>query len=402
MWIAVYHNLPSGGAKRTLQEQVKRLSKDHRVHVFTLSCAEHEFADLQPFCDAHKVFPFTPLPLFRSPFGRLNQLVRIADLVRLRRVGAWIARRVDANAYDVALVHPCQYTNSPAILRYLRTPNAFYCQERLRLIYDSVHPVRNVRANKIQSALDFFDPLPKAYRRFLAAEDRANLKSADRVLVNSEFSRASLASSYGISPRVCYHGVDTNLFRPLNLPKEQFVLSVGALRPNKGFDFIVEGLARLDPAIRPALKIVSNYIDPLERTYLEKFCNQVQVSLHLSHLVDDETLCALYNRTMLTVYAPVLEPFGLVPLESMACGTPVVAVGEGGVCETVVDNVTGRLTPRDSMQFAESIRWLLENPGIREQYGKQAREYVMEKWTWEKATMQLTRHLADVADRKNA
>lgn len=58
MRIFVYHNLPSGGAKRTLQEQVKRLSKDHQIHVFTLSCAEHAFADLRPFCSAHQVFLF--------------------------------------------------------------------------------------------------------------------------------------------------------------------------------------------------------------------------------------------------------------------------------------------------------------------------------------------------------
>ena len=84
-----------------------------------------------------------------------------------------------------------------------------------------------------------------------------------------------------------------------------------------------------------------------------------------------------------------MEPFGLAPLEAMACGLPVVAVKEGGVRETVVDGVTGFLTQRDPEEFAECIRQLLENHNLRRQFGEQAREHVRAFWTWERAAQDL-------------
>jgi glycosyltransferase involved in cell wall biosynthesis len=175
------------------------------------------------------------------------------------------------------------------------------------------------------------------------------------------------------------------------------VLSVGALRPNKGFDFLIESLARIPQALRPPLTIVSNYQDPFERAYLESLSQCQGVDLRLLQLVDDKTLVELYNRAMLTVYAPILEPFGLVPLESMACGTPVVAVAEGGVRETVVDGVTGILVDRDTPQFAQAVCDLLDARERLTCYGRQAREYVLERWTWDAAVKRLEDHLREIA-----
>lgn len=71
-----------------------------------------------------------------------------------------------------------------------------------------------------------------------------------------------------------------------------------------------------------------------------------------------------YNKAQICVYAPVLEPLGLVPLESMACGTPVVGVREGGVLESIVHEQTGLLTERDPAQFAGAVQHLLSNPAL--------------------------------------
>ena len=129
MKIAVYHNLPSGGGKRALYELTMRLANSHEIDVYTLTCAEHEFCDLRPYCRHHHVYPFLPLPLARRPFGRLNQGIRAVDLLRLRRVQRYIARDVDRRRYDVVFVHNCQYGQAPTLLRFLRTPSVYYCQE---------------------------------------------------------------------------------------------------------------------------------------------------------------------------------------------------------------------------------------------------------------------------------
>ena len=79
MRIALYHNLPSGGAKRTLQEATKRLAVNHQIDVYTLTTANHDFADLRPYVASHQVFEFQPGALLASPFGRFNQIIRIED-----------------------------------------------------------------------------------------------------------------------------------------------------------------------------------------------------------------------------------------------------------------------------------------------------------------------------------
>jgi hypothetical protein len=131
--IAVYHDLPSGGGKRALHEMVRRLSARHELDVFTLSCAEHEFGDLRPYASRHTVYRFEPLPLLSSPFGRANQLVRAADLARLRRVECGVANAIDRLQYDVLFAHNCQFGQSPGELRFVETRSVYYCQEPPRL-----------------------------------------------------------------------------------------------------------------------------------------------------------------------------------------------------------------------------------------------------------------------------
>ena len=89
--------------------------------------------------------------------------------------------------------------------------------------------------------------------------------------------------------------------------------------------------------------------------------------------IPDEGLVQLYNRAMLTVYAPIMEPFGFVPLESMACGTPVVGIREAGVRETVRHAETGFLVDRDPEQFAAAVLALLDDDAYDEMlWGEQA------------------------------
>jgi glycosyltransferase involved in cell wall biosynthesis len=244
---------------------------------------------------------------------------------------------------------------------------------------------------------DRVDVLNSLYRLVVLKLDSASLKSAHRVLVNSRFTRGDIRRIYGVEADVCYHGIDVDVFRPLGLSKDKMVLSVGALKPVKGFDFIIESLSRIPSDWRPRLFIVSNYEEEKERSYLTQLAGVKRVEVSFLTLVVDKCLVELYNRAIVTVYGPVHEPFGLVPLESMACGTPVVAVGEGGVRESVVHEQTGLLTNRDPGQFAAAVRTLLENEALVRLYGEQARKCALEKWSWDAAIRRLEQHLAQVA-----
>lgn len=398
MNLAVYHNLPSGGGKRALHEMVRRLAAHHTLDVYTLSCAEHEFGDLRPHCCRHVVTPFQPLPLARRPFGRLNQGIRAIDLLRLRALQRGIAQEIDAGGYDVVFVHNCQFGQSPALLAALQTPSVYYCAEPPRLLHEPPEPRPYSSFSAARRLGNRFDPLPGLYRRTLDRLDRANVAAAGLVLVNSAYSRESLYRAYGIFARVGYLGVDADRFRPLGLPKEEMVLSVGALNSKKGFDFLLHSLARLDADQRPRLVIVSNFADERERGYLEGLAARLGVAVEFRTLIPDDELVRLYNQARLTLYAPVMEPFGFVPLESMACGTPVVGVREGGVRESVVDGVTGLLTERDPAEFAAAVEALLRDPERRQRMGQQGRAHVLEHWTWERSVQGLESHLLSVRE----
>jgi glycosyltransferase involved in cell wall biosynthesis len=202
---------------------------------------------------------------------------------------------------------------------------------------------------------------------------------------------------YGIFAHIGDLGVDVELFRPLGLPKDDFVVSVGALNPQKGFDFLIRSLALLEKARRPVLMIVCNSADERERAYLTTLAEQLQVTVEFRSLIPDQELVRLYNRARLTAYAPVMEPFGFVPLESMACQTPVVGVREGGVRESVTDGVTGVLVDRETEAMAAAIRALLADPNKVDHLGHHGRAGVEDRWSWAASIEVIERYLVDTA-----
>ncbi|CAG0937502.1 D-inositol 3-phosphate glycosyltransferase [Thermoflexales bacterium] len=397
MKIAIYHNLPSGGGKRALYEMTRRLAAQHTIDVYTLACAEHDFCDLRPLARRHMVVPFKPLPLARRPFGRINQGLRALTLLRVHRRQQSIARQIDEVGYEVVFAHNCQFIQSPSVLTYLRTPSVYYCGEPPRLIYEPRIARPYNTFTRLQRTVNLVDPFPSLYRAVLARLDRKNVRAATCVLTNSAYSRESLYRVYGIFAQVGYLGVDTKLFRPLSLPKENFIVSVGMINPQKGFDFLIRGLALVEQNRRPTLVIICNNADERERAYLTALAQQLQVTVEIRSLIPDEELVRLYNQARLTVYTPVMEPFGFVPIESMACQTPVVGVREGGVRESVTEGVTGRLVDRDPAALAATLNTLLDRADEIDRLGKNGRTCVEAQWTWDKSVENIEHYLQQTA-----
>jgi glycosyltransferase involved in cell wall biosynthesis len=396
MKIAIFHNLSSGGGKRALFEMVRRLSGRHAIDVFTPSSADHNFCDLRPLVRQYRVFDFKTLGLFKTPFGRLNNGIRTLDIFRLRVVQRAIADVINKDLYDVVFAHTDQYTNSPIILKFLRIPSVYYCQDPLRKLYDPpIHrPYSHHRG--LKSRLDRLNVFDALYLHTLGQEDKRALTSANRVLVNSYFSRETIYRFYQVSAHVCYLGVDSEKFKPLNLNKENYVLSVGSINPIKGFDFVIRSLAYVPVEQRPRLIIVGNFSTVDEKSYLEQEALANGVSVEFKVLVGDDQLVELYNRAQATLYAPVLEPLGLVPLESMACATPVIGVAEGGVRETVKDGQNGLLTGRDPKQFADAYKNLVKQPHLALQLGQNGPGYIREFWNWDAVVTNLEGHFEGV------
>lgn len=395
MKIAVFHNLPSGGAKRALYGFVKYLNKTgHLVDVFVPSTANENFLPLKEIVNKVNIFSVkkTFSGLIYSTF-RYIPPIRIHIYLRdLEKTEKEIACAINRQDYDVVFSEQDQYTMSPFFLKYIRKPTIYYCQQPLRhheAILENIY-------QKIKYK-NYLKLARKIWHKYFESRslriDKENAIFSRYTLANSYFSRESILKSYGINSFVSYLGVDTRVFKLLEVPKENFVLSVGSCGLGKGFDFIINSLGHINSKKRPKFIIVSNSVNIRWRDYLEQLANNVNVDLEIKNIIQDNKLVLLYNKAKLVLYAPYLEPFGLVPLEAMACGTVVVAVREGGVRESVIHDETGILTERDEKMFAEATTELLLNEKKRQKMAQRGIETIHNFWTLEHAGKRLLKHL---------
>lgn len=387
--IAVFHNLPSGGAKRALYDHVRYLiNSGCKVDIFVPSTANEDYLPLKDIATNFKVYPvqktFTGYILslikYRLPVGELSSLEKAQIL---------IASEINRGDYDVVFCEQDQYSMTPFILKYIQKPVVYYCQQPLR------HDEAILKKIKEESGIkDSYKKIVYNYidNRFVYI-DKKIANFAKYTLANSYFSRESILRTYGINSYVCYLGIDTNIFRPIEIPKDDFVLSVGSHISMKGHDFIIKSLALLHPKIRPKFILVSNNGDNQWKEHLEELAKNLGVDMKILTLINDKKLVKLYNMAKLVLYSPHLEPFGLVPLEAMSCGTPVVAVKEGGVRETVIHDKTGLLTERDESLFSKSVEKLLLDDTKRLKMARKSVEVVNNYWTLEDAGKRLKWHL---------
>ncbi|MEJ2600505.1 MAG: glycosyltransferase family 4 protein [Anaerolineales bacterium] len=397
MRIALFHNTPSGGAKRAIFEWTRRLTRNHHIDVFTLNSADHEYCDIRPYVQSYHIFDFVPKKLFTSPFGRINAIQRWRDLGSLTKVGKNIAAEINRAGYDVLFANTCLFTFIPTVLQFVNIPSIYYLHEPFGNGF-----VRNFKRHYLKNdpwrgSLNRIDPVLELYHRRLNNSQRKSISRTNMVLANSTFTKECMKNLFGLDTPICYLGVDSEAFHPIpGVKKENHILSVGELSPRKGFDFIIESLKLIPPESRPQLRLVCNKVDLNEKNYVESLAVQYDVDLQiLTNLNTNEMICE-YNKAQICVYTPVLEPFGLVPLEAMACGLPVIGVREGGVQESIVHDQTGLLVDRDPHQFARAIQHLFSNPGLISDFSRNGREYVLKYWTWDRAVNRLEEHFAAV------
>lgn len=392
MKIAVFHNLPSGGAKRALYGLVDYLVKHgNHVDVFVPSTANEDFLPLKDLVNDLTVFKVkkTSGGSIYSTFKYVSPLVKQISLRDLENTEKEIANTINQGNYDVVLSEQDQFTLSPFILKFLEKPTAYYCPQ----------PTRDEAI--LKRIKEMSKDNPHGLKRFIFNRadkkdleiDRTNATFAKYILTNSYFSRESILRVYGLNSYVSYLGIDNELFKPLELAREDFVLSVGTCTPTKGYDFIIRSLGLIDKEIRPRLIIIANHSEIEWKNYIERLADELEVELEILDLIDDYKLVELYNRAKIVLYAPYLEPFGLVPLEAMGCGTPVIGIKEGGVRESVTPDETGLLIERDETLFADAIIKMLKNDDLRNEMSIKAREAVNNFWTLDHAGERLSWHL---------
>jgi D-inositol-3-phosphate glycosyltransferase len=212
--------------------------------------------------------------------------------------------------------------------------------------------------------------------------------------------RQLLKQLYGVLPAnvsVIPLGVDLEQFSPqpqaearaaLGLPPDlaqHVVLGVGRLEPLKGFDILVRALAEMTERDHVTLVIAGgDSRAAAEVARLQAAATEVGVADRVRFVgaVPHESLHLYYNAADVVAVPSFYESFGLVAVEAMACGTPVVASRVGGLTSTVADGRTGYLIPwRCPGPFAEKLDLLLENESLRRALGAAAARS-MQDYSW--------------------
>ena len=178
---------------------------------------------------------------------------------------------------------------------------------------------------------------------FLAIVDVSLARHCDRIIANSRFTGVELEKVYGVAPdAIAYPGIDFPALSVEKRRKERSIITVARLTKFKRIDFLLEVFRGV---LKVHLDLTYHIVGTGEdEVFLRKLAMRLGVESRVVFhgAVDGPTLVGLYQRASLFLHGSVGEPFGMAPLEAIACGTPVVAHNSGGPMEFVSEDC-GRL-----------------------------------------------------------
>ncbi|GAB3803643.1 glycosyltransferase family 1 protein [Micromonospora zhanjiangensis] len=231
--------------------------------------------------------------------------------------------------------------------------------------------------------------------------ERALGRAVDRVIAQSQDELRELIRMGVPADRMTIvpSGVNVASFAPTGPAQERpdgrpRVLTVGRLVERKGF----QDLIRAMPAVPDAECVVvggppgAELLDDPQARRLLAVARECGVAdrVRLAGAVPRQEMARWYRSADVLVAAPWYEPFGLTPLEAMACGVPVIGTAVGGLTDTIVDGVTGDLVPpRDPAALGAALHALLADPARRAGYATAALERVRGHYSWQRAAAQL-------------
>jgi glycosyltransferase involved in cell wall biosynthesis len=228
---------------------------------------------------------------------------------------------------DVDLVISTSHCAAKSVVPTGRATHICYCHSPMRYAWDQFEAYfGRERLGLVGNAL------ARPVMAWLARWDRATAHRVTHFVANSRFVAGRIGRYYNRSASVVHPPVDTEFFTPGDGPPAPYFLVVSALVPYKRIDVAIQAAGRLNVP----LKVVGTGPD------LGRLQALGGPSIEWLGQVDDAALRQLYRQAQALVL-PAEEDFGIAPVESLACGRPVVALGRGGALETVEHDHTGQL-----------------------------------------------------------
>ena len=373
-----------GGAEKYVLECVRRWQGRHRLTLYAASFDEKLLRDRGI---GEKVALRTLHPYFGGEHGLLLNSILLPKIWE-REIG--YHEGYQAHLWPTHLIdrHPMVwFPHEP-----LRLINDLRFEQPLQPQADDIwqHKVHMYpKASYDLVSLDYESACFDAVMRF------EKTGRPDAIVANSRYCAEYIESVYGCKAGgVVYPGVNVKDFFYLP-PCEKVVLSVSQLWQHKRIHLLIESMKYLDET---QLYIVG---DGPERQTLQQQVDTLGLSgqiFFLGHVTDEE-LAILYARAYCVAFVPVREPFGIVALEAMAAGKPLVAVKEGGFTEAVPAEGVVYVEPMPPA-IAAAIRNLLNDPAMAAEMGRRNLEAVS-GFSWDRTAAELERITVETVE-KNA
>lgn len=398
--LALLGGIDSGGQNVYVDQLARQLGRaGHRVDVFTRS----DNPRLPPVCRLERNVRVVHVPAGPpKPIAKERLLPHMYEFAR--RMVAFCSGR--SRAYD--LVHANFFMSGVAALRLKRELNLPFV-----VTFHALGKVRRLH----QKDADQFPPERIGIERLL-------VRSADRLIAECPQDSEDLITLYGADPRaidVVPCGVDPADLRPggpeararlgLGLTPDEFVvLQLGRMVPRKGVDNVIRGIAALERnhGVRARLLVVGGEADepdPLKTPEIGRLAAIAEALGVRDRVIFTgrrarDRIGDYYSAADVFVTTPWYEPFGITPLEAMACGTPVIGSAVGGIKHTVIDEVTGFLVPPDDPDaLAERLARFHRNPELARAFGRAGIRHVSSRYTWRKVAHDVAHTYESVLER---
>ncbi|MFX1276303.1 MAG: glycosyltransferase family 4 protein [Promethearchaeota archaeon] len=280
--------------------------------------------------------------------------------------------------------------------------HVFYCQEPYRFFHDNdfySHAPWNLKI--ISGILRFF------FKKF----DIIGARSTDNIISISDFIRKRVKEWYGMNSDVHYIGVKNtnnirkdikkfNLHQKLNIKDNiPIIFALGYTHHLKGVKellLIFKEVLKENPNI---ILLIGGWIKEENQKLMKKYIKKLNIpqrNLIFYGFIEDSLLDLFYANSTLTFYTPIDEAFGLIPVESMRNGTPVIAF-EGGPSETIIDGQTGYvIKKRDIRDFSQKALLLLKNKTLYDKFSEKGIEIVKNNFYYDKCIPHLESLLQEI------
>ncbi len=351
-----------GGTEKVIYEIGRRLSKKFEITVLTTKMKntpkEEEIEGMRVVRTNALILNKLPHPL-PPPYPIAPKKVKVLD--------------------DEAKKHRLVHFHN----RFYYNPVDFFLVKRLKKTL--VLTLHNARPVGIDPVTDF---VGSAYDDTVG---RVMMETCDYITaVSGDTLKTTVPEELRYKARVIYNGVDEKRFNPnvdrskareyLGISDEIMILSVARLVEQKGVKYLIDAMKGLDA------KLVILGRGPKEKALRRKtkklgLENKV---IFVTDRIPEEMLPSMYTAADIFALPSLYEPFGLVAVEAMASGKPVVVSRVGGLKEIVTPDVGFLVEPRNPGDIASKLAILLSNPELRKEMGKNARRRVEENFTWDK------------------